>query len=228
MKERPILFSAPMVRALLAGTKTQTRQVVRKQFADDASVAEVSATTPEGWQVCGHSGLWWDDGGACVDDAVRCPYGIPGDQLWVRETFAKIDGQTQPWIETDYRATYTHGDRLGDTLGIKKRWTPAIHMPREASRISLEIISVRVERLQDISEADALAEGCAPGDEMENGLIDPGTGRVTATYTDKADTAVESYCNLWERIHEVRPGDHGDVGWDDNPWVWVVEFRRVP
>jgi hypothetical protein len=90
-----------------------------------------------------------------------CPYGQPGDRLWVRETFEKIEGQTQPWIETDYRATYIHGDRLGDSLGIKKRWTPAIHMPRAASRITLEITDVRVQRLQEISEADAIAEGIA-------------------------------------------------------------------
>ena len=132
MKERPILFSAPMVRAILAGTKTQTRRVV-KRF-------EVRAGMPE----------------PELQSLLRCcPYGAPGDRLWVRETFAKIDGQTQPWIETDYRATYTHGDRLGDSLGIKKRWTPAIHMPRAASRITLEVIGVRVERLQDISETRA-------------------------------------------------------------------------
>jgi hypothetical protein len=71
MKERPILFSGAMVRALLDGTKTETRRAVRKQFAPDAIVAEVAATTPEGWQVSGHSGLWWDDDSACLDDAVR-------------------------------------------------------------------------------------------------------------------------------------------------------------
>jgi len=99
MKTRPILFSAPMVRALLAGTKTQTRRVMRKQFAADALMAEVPATDPiGGWQVSGPSGLWWDDAGSCIDDAVRCPYGIPGDRLWVRETFIKVIGQSGGWI----------------------------------------------------------------------------------------------------------------------------------
>jgi hypothetical protein len=126
--------------------------------------------------------------------------------LWVRETFAKIDGQTRPWIETDYRATYTHGDRLGDRLGIKKRWTPAIHMPRAASRITLEITGVRVERLQDISEADAMAEGC----------------RKPIPVCEDDDCSYRAdYERLWESIN-------GPGSWDANPWVWVLEFRRPP
>ena len=182
MKERPILFSAPMVRALLAGTKTQTRRIVK---ARDLEWMDV------------HQGL------REPDNAERCPYGQPGDRLWVRETFARIDGQTRPWIETDYQATYTHGDRLGDTLGIKKRWTPSIHMPRHASRITLEVTGVRVERLQDISEADAIAEG------VRNSLHLPG-GRF----------ARENFEHLWWTIH-------GDGSWESNPWVWVIEFKRV-
>ena len=178
MKERPILFSAPMVRALLNGTKTQTRRVV-KRF-------EVRAGMPE----------------PEMQSLLRCcPYGAPGDRLWVRETFAKIDGQTQPWIETDYRATYTHGDRLGDSLGIKKRWTPAIHMPRAASRITLEVTGVRVERLQDISEADVQAEGC--------------TGSPLGHAADAM-----LYPKLWDSIN-------GPGAWERNPFVWVVEFRRI-
>ena len=199
MKERPILFSAPMVRALLAGTKTQTRRI----FKPDR--------------------MTWDANGRYTTYAMRggelsttgsgpfkpsswlhyCPYGQPGDRLWVRETFARIDGQTRPWIETDYQATYTHGDRLGDTLGIKKRWTPSIHMPRHASRITLEVTGVRVERLQDISEADAIAEG------VRNSLHLPG-GRF----------ARENFEHLWWTVN-------GDGSWESNPWVWVIEFKRV-
>lgn len=182
MKERPILFSAPMVRALLAGTKTQTRRIVK---ARDLEWMDV------------HQGL------REPDNAERCPYGQPGDRLWVRENFARIDGQTRPWIETDYQATYTHGDRLGDTLGIKKRWTPSIRMPRHASRITLQITSVRVERLQGISEADAIAEG------VRNSLHLPG-GRF----------ARENFGHLWWTIN-------GDGSWESNPWVWVIEFKRV-
>ncbi len=139
----------------------------------------------------------------------ECPYGIPGDRLWVRETFARIDGQTRPWIETDYKATYTHGDRLGDTLGIKKRWTPSIHMPRAASRITLEITSVRVERLQDISEADAQAEG----------VTDDGSLVTDLDGKDRGGT-IAAYATLWEVINGVG-------SWDDNPWVWVLQFKHL-
>lgn len=184
-----------MVRALLNGTKTQTRRVV-KRF-------EVRAGLPE----------------PEMQSLLRCcPYGAPGDRLWVRETFAKIDGQTQPWIETDYRATYTHGDRLGDSLGIKKRWTPAIHMPRAASRITLEVTGVRVEQLQDISEADAIAEGvhadprCRQDDDTAAfHRIGPVRG---------GSFPIARYGALWESIN-------GPGSWKSNPWVWVLEFRRI-
>lgn len=199
MKERPILFNGRMVRALLAGTKTQTRRLVK----------------PQPSILAGDLLCWKDD--ALTDDqmAERSPYGKPGDRLWVRETFAKIAGQTQAWIETDYRATYTHGDRLGDSLGIKKRWTPAIHMPRAASRITLEVTGVRVERLQAISEADAIAEGCT---QNHNGYFLGGPHEVSGL--KQMATARQAYCDLWEHIN-------GPGSWSANPWVWVVEFKRV-
>ena len=209
MKERPILFSAPMVRALLAGTKTQTRRAVALPRSRDSFVLEDRGAG------------WWpyqsDDGESPLcDDGMEhpytCPYGRPGDRLWVRETFARIDGQTHPWIETDYRATYTHGDRLGDSLGIKKRWSPAIHMPRHASRILLDIKAVRVERLQDISEADAAAEGLLYNtDHM---------GHWSGTGERWYSTAREAFRDLWQSIN-------GPDSWAANPWVWVVEFERA-
>lgn len=209
MAERPILFSGAMVVALLASTKTQTRRVIKPVGNDDGFVLQ------------DYGSGWWpyrsDDGELPMKDGNEiphaCPYGQPGDRLWVRETFAKIDGQTQPWIETDYRATYTHGDRLGDTLGIKKRWTPAIHMPRAASRITLEVTGVRVEQLQDISEADARAEGSPCVDEV--------TGReVLFPDASKCGTYKLGYRSVWETIN-------GPGSWDANPWVWVIEFRRA-
>ena len=198
MKERPIIFSGPMVRALLDGNKTQTRRVVKMK--PHHQIEERDNGTP--WP-------WMYDGERDADSWMACPYGQPGDRLWVRETFARIDGQTRPWIETDYKATYTHGDRLGDTLGIKKRWTPSIHMPRAASRITLEITSVRVERLQDISEADAQAEG----------VTDDGSLVTDLDGKDRGGT-IAAYATLWEVINGVG-------SWDDNPWVWVLQFKHL-
>lgn len=197
MRERPILFSGAMVRALLAGTKAQTRRIVRKQFADDAVVAEVGATTPEGWQISGHSGLWWDDAAACLDDAVRCPFGMPGDRLWVRENFGRVPTACEG-EELVFAADFSDGsDRAA---GV--RYTPSIHMPRALSRILLEITEVRVERLQDISRGDAMAEGC-PFPNMAQG-----------------DDPRRWYAELWDSIN-------GSGGWAANPWVWAVSFRRL-
>ena len=207
MKERPILFSAPMVRAILAGTKTQTRRAMRDQ------PCELLDFNRGGLSIRVRGAVY--QAFSPTLPPVRCPYGQPGDRLWVRETFAKIDGQTQPWIETDYRATYSHGDRLGDTLGVKKRWTPAIHMPRAASRITLEVAGVRVERLQDISEADAQAEGCTMN---HNGYFWGGPHAVSGL--KQMATASSAYRDLWESIN-------GPGSWGANPWVWVVEFKAV-
>ena len=201
MTDRPILFSAPMVQAILDGRKTQTRRIGKTQCAEWTELAVEYSLHAKG-KVAVATHLAYPNGSA-RHGICECPYGIPGDRLWVRETFARIDGQTRPWIETDYKATYTHGDRLGDTLGIKKRWTPSIHMPRHASRITLEVTGVRVERLQDISEADAIAEG------VRNSLHLPG-GRF----------ARENFEHLWWTIN-------GDGSWESNPWMWVIEFKRV-
>lgn len=216
MMDRPILFSGPMVRALLNGSKTQTRRVVRNQFANDATPAEVAATSPEGWQISGHSGLWWDDAGACIDDAIRCPYGQPGDRLWVKETHLAW-WSVNPDDPTGQRV-FSHVAAFaadGYELEPGERWIPSIHMRRVASRIALEIIGVRVERLQDISEADAIAEGCTKnhngyywgGPHPEHGL-------------KQMATAVGVYRDLWQSIN-------GIGSWDANPWVWVVEFKLV-
>lgn len=225
MKERPILFSAPMVRAILSGQKTQTRRAIRKQFSLDAEPAEVPATSPEGWQISGHSGLWWDDAGACIDDAIKCPYGQPGDWLWVRETWQGplLDSEEHESQFRDdgpdafkkpefcaYRATENLDaiDADGNDLG----WRPSIHMPRWASRILLEVTDVRVERLADISKDDAMAEGI---------VIQPdgGFGLADSAHYNFADPT-NSYCSLWESIN-------GAGSWFANPWVWVVEFKRV-
>lgn len=203
MKTRPILFNGAMVRALLDGSKTQTRRVVKGSDKWPSSVVRATLLESRGT-------VMGVDARRCTyGPEIKCPYGQPGDRLWVRETFVKIIGQTAGWIETDYFATYKHGDRLGDSMGVKKKWTPSIHMPRDASRITLEIVNVRVERLQSISESDAVAEGWTRRPEVSD---DPDV---------HTDAARDWYMDLWESIN-------GPDSWSVNPWVWVVEFRRLP
>jgi hypothetical protein len=187
MRERPILFSGPMIRAILDGTKTQTRRVIRPQPG-----AEVNRYEPgfvnEAWQ----SGF--------VD--VSCPYGAPGDRLWVRETWGRLyeppPDDSEP---TFYRADY---DAEALATQVLPRWKPSIHMPRWASRITLEVTGVRVERLREITEADAEAEGVSSNLETRT-------------------LARDEFRALWESINGKRPG----CAWEQNPWVWVVEFRCV-
>jgi hypothetical protein len=185
MKERPILFNAPMVRALLAGAKTQTRRVAKGLALEWLS----EGFTPE----------------FVADYQNRlCPYGQPGDRLWVRETWAQPTSLDPG--PTFYRADYPSGVPRGFQNvppASEITWKPSIHMPRALSRITLEIVSVRVERLQDISEVDAIAEGCVSSINLPGGRF-----------------ANENYAWLWEQIN-------GDGSWEANPWVWVVEFKRV-
>lgn len=208
MAERPILFSSPMVRELLVGRKTQTRRMAKP------------VRHPDLGNVYAPGALVLEREPQHVIDRC-CPYGQPGDRLWVRETFAPVYPQDPSYnggrpIEFDYRATYVHGARLGDTLGIKKTWKPAIHMPRTASRITLEITAVRVERLQGITEADAQAEGSTP--------IPDACDHVRRSCSDIGCSGPQPYRvgfrSLWEDIN-------GPDSWDANPWVWVVNFRRL-
>lgn len=221
MTERPILFSAPMVRALLDGTKTQTRRVVKPVRGYEHNNVCRPDMAAEPWNV------WWHGKYETVGVMQGCPYGQPGDRLWVRETFALsvIDPDGGP-PEDDpenydviYRATDTPGGGWTDGDGnvIPAPWKSSIHMPRWASRILLEITSVRVERLQDISDEDAIAEGiCRVGPGWERWHADPDDTEHTGS-TQKPRL---SYLGLWESIN-------GAGSWDANPWVWVVEFKRV-
>lgn len=223
MKERPILFQGAMVRALLDGTKTQTRRVVKPAptggfdlrmhkcesgYVYAASYENLSWEKPER--------IRWD-----------CPYGQPGERLWVRETWqyadwtedglpfiryraddAKVLHESIPsdewaaklqdiWIDLSGTANFAIDNTAAD-----RRWRPAIHMPRWACRTILEITGVRVERVQSISESDAAAEG---------------------VYTDPACPAYDAYTALWDSINGKTPG----AAWADNPWVWVVSFKRT-
>lgn len=198
----PILFSGPMVRAILAGTKTQTRRVVKRQ-----GDMEFDSADP-------HYGPYWlayAAGDATGEDAkVRCPYGAPGERLWVRETFAQDVAGCPGGIS--YRAD--HSDPRGDGPAHPMKWRPSIFMPRAASRILLEITDVRVERLQAISEAEARSEGITDGGCLNCGNSEP------CGCPDPSPDARDAFAWLWQSIN-------GSHSWHANPWVWVVSFKRL-
>lgn len=231
MKSRPILFSAPMVRALLDGSKTQTRRIVKPQPVPNNGQPEhlefigsggFRAHMWEPWSL-GHPRPGYEHVAHC------CPYGQPGDRLWVRETTIDVEehGYVGPvFVESDEgRATLDGGLGQPDDFAevepyqLKKR--PSIFMPRSMSRITLEIVSVRVERLQDISEADAKAEGLF---RFEYGgqvsWRDYSLSDEWAAVSPMLENPIDSYRTLWESINN--PGS-----WAANPWVWVVEFKRL-
>lgn len=190
MKSRPILFSAPMVQAILAGRKTQTRRIVK--LTDSGRVKAIGSSL--NWHL--------DDPNA----ANANPYGQPGDQLWVKETW-----RTQYANESQKPIDITEGDPIryevdghenGNPLYGWGRIRQSIFMRRWMSRITLELTGIRVERLQNISEADAWQEGVSP--------VGPMTGRM----------ARDAFEFLWHSIN-------GAESWDANPFVWVVEFKRI-
>jgi hypothetical protein len=190
IKERPILFSGPMVRAILDGRKTQTRRIVKGKGTWDVVTEERGAPWPGAENDLGD----WQD--------FECPYGDVGDRLWVREAWAQVVVGNQ--IDYLYRAD-TH-------TGLEKRdgdqkWKPSIHMPRVACRLMLEITGVRVERLNEISQQDAVCEGA-----WENNDENPSNAHGIS--------AVRQFEALWESIN-------GLGSWSANPWVWVVKFKRV-
>lgn len=206
MKERPILFSGEMVRAILDGRKTQTRRLVKPQptitFKDnDIAIWDDPKTI---------STRTWNGSEGFND---FCPYGQVGDRLWVRETWAclKPNSNETGNINSIHTIAYKATDKYPD--GIK--WKPSIHMPRTASRITLEITGVRVERLQDISEEDAIAEGIEPS------FMWTGVQRYKS-YTSKTHdlTPILSFMSLWKSIN-------GNDSWELNPYVWVIEFKQI-
>lgn len=202
---KPILFNTEMVRALLEGRKTVTRRVMKPQPKGDGSTPEPLSTRPGYWNA------WGDD---CV---YRQPY-LPGDILWVRETWQFI-----PCIDcrldengrcNDLPVTYDDGDSIGEGCFVYREdypetgrisWRPSIHMPREAARIFLRVTEVRVERLQKANYFDALREG-VPYRQMEVDIL-------------------KDFSCLWDKC--IKISDIGSYGWEANPWVWVIEFERV-
>lgn len=205
MKERPILFSAEMVRAILAGRKTQTRRIIK---LDDFQPAE---TKGYDWMFRDRHALWNEVSTQGLIES-RCPYGMPGDRLWVRESFQVVEpygSDGDEWIgddlqEIDGPLGSTKPEQMGhwwqliykaDEPEMCKWWRPSFFMPRWASRITLEICTVRVEQLQRIGGTDAWADG---------GLT------------------VQQFIDLWNSINAKR-----GYSWDANPWVWVIEFKKL-
>lgn len=190
MKERPILFSGAMVRAILAGTKTQTRRIASVRGIGCEYLTNPSAQVP-------------------------CPYGAPYDRLWVRETWAGDDCCGFVYRADHPNADLKRGD-LDDGEQSIREWRPSIFMPRDACRITLEIVSVRVGRLSDITEADALAEGFTR-ENVPPLLKKADPKRIWPIARNKR----ELFSLGWDAINGKR------APWASNPWVWRVEFRRV-
>ena len=200
--KRQILFSGPMVRAIIEGRKSQTRRIIKPQPLKQHHIAYIveahgRGSSTGGFEVLTHY--------ATTVSRIACPYGSPGDHLWIRETFAEKLAHTGKPLGWAYRAD---GDRASYELG-NGRWRPSIFMPRHASRITLEIVKVRAERLQKISGFDAAAEGY-PGPQDDASIMHFGEGKKARHW----------YRELWDSINAKR-----GVGWDKNPWVWVIEFK---
>jgi hypothetical protein len=230
MKERSIIFNDEMVRAILEGRKTQTRRPVKLIKADlneDAAFLHGGscelALKHSVQFLSGVAHSWFSCAGYVTLANFACPFGKTGDRLWVRECWQGplFTGELPAdWRDSKYQSPeFCHYRASGDSCEFfdtddnwQQRWRPSIHMPRWASRINLEITGVRVERLQDISEADTRAEGVEAHD--DDGVIYYGAyGRGDA----RPDMAFQS---LWKSIY-------GTDSWGANPWVWVIEFKQA-
>ena len=234
MKERGMIFNGEMTRAILDGRKTQTRRIMKAQPSEDFTPMNMALEAD-------YKARWYTPGivdkGGCLQPAGKevfgvanenegysCPFGAVGDRIWVREAYrfpASLDdvsptgvgemavatGYRKPWAPTFYEFTGTFSDgwkgfETPPKVSDAGKLRPSIHMPRWASRILLEITDVRVERLKSISDRDALREGCSAAD-MKSG-----------------DCVADVFARLWASIY-------GAESWNANPWVWVIEFKRV-
>ena len=226
MKERGILMGGPMVRAILDGTKTQTRRPVKPpvplvmRWIEKAKLFAFP--------------------GSRLGVMRKCPFGVPGDRLWVRETWlAAVDSFNNDDPGVCYRASWDAKDYDGAyRFGIpqsaphfrgagKTKWRPSIHMPRWASRIDLEVTDVRVQRVQEITEADANAEGVDQWLWGHAGTLAIYNHPARRGTTDCLYGTVNCFHGLWDSIYG-KPDKHGsDYSWAANAWAWAVTFRRV-
>ncbi|WP_345756790.1 hypothetical protein [Klebsiella quasipneumoniae] len=214
MKERGMIFNGEMTRAILDGRKTQTRRPIKWKQTRFTEIGE---------REDGSKWPWSEDAERACDFWHPCPFGAVGDRIWVRETFCPVDDTQyggEKWV--DYRATpkfeasHPAGWDCAPNDAEALKWRPSIHMPRWASRILLEITNVGVQRLQDISSGDAVREGIYQL---------PASGRYCISPGDQyfgwaSHSAKEVYSWLWSSIY-------GEENWKANPWVWVIEFKRV-
>lgn len=212
MKSRGMIFNSEMVRAILDGRKTQTRRIVKGTDGAVKFCKEWDINGEEIFVVLGekdHTGM------NPVFGAISCPFGAVGDRIWVRETWAEA-GACAPDLKL-YRANYPeHVPSIYENVPPAEeiRWTPSIHMPRWASRILLEITDVRVEQLNAISEEDARAEGIIDGGCLNCGELEP------CGCANPEPDATDAFAYLWQSIY-------GQENWNANPWIWVIEFKRV-
>ena len=217
--EGPIIFSGPMINAIRDDRKTKTRRVLKfprhAKLMDD--IASVNPDGKNGWVAWGPHPVTDEFSIRCYPKGggFPCPYGQVGSRLWVKETFSLYRGfadDTLPDAPVIYRADKDACGQYpvmlnGESVLVNQRnpWTPSIYMPRRLSRIMLEVTSIKVERVQDITEDDAIAEG------ME--VVPIGT----STWSNR-----ESFMILWDKINKKR-----GFGWDTNPFVWVISFKRI-
>lgn len=209
MKESPIPFKGDMVRAVLSGQKTQTRRPMKP--------IPVYPDAFDGLRREIHDGQvhFWASGAELPAHKFRCPYGQPDDRLWVKETHARHP----QFAEVAYRAD---GEEFEDADGFTwhPKWTPSIFMPRALCRIILEITDIRVERVQDITNDEAIAEGA-----YEVRKVGDDIAHATWTMDGldwRYDTPREAFAATWDSLYAAR-----SLGWDVNPWVWVVTFKRA-
>lgn len=211
MKEHPILMSGPLVRATLSGLKTQTRRLFKVRGCGTSRPVTLPT---ERVHYDGQAALY--SSGDYVSPPYPCPFGAVGDHLWIRETWTEAEGILY------YRATdreINEDERLDGMC-----WRPSIHMPRRASRLTLEVTAIRVERLQDISEEDAQAEGIEqwkssdPAYTWVGGPEKRGQ-RSAAVYCHK--TARDAFATLWDSLAPAA------AKWADNPWVWAIGYQKV-
>ncbi len=206
MKERPMLLNSEMVKAVLDGRKTQTRRLIRwpKIFWVDHTAPDVKPY----WRFEEASG----SGPFIPNDWIDyCPFGQPGDRLWVRETFAVMVEEHDEYPFDIFGYAYKATDISADP----DKWTPSIHMPRRASRVTLKITGVKVERLQEITEKDAQAEGCLNDVKLEY-------GHMTGPIDYRGLYAVERFEELWDSLYPKKP----EYQWQADPWVWCITFKR--